>query len=199
MQALCRGRVNNEPCADRRGIPAGPRQRAGVSVTSLCCKEGTSLVAFAGDAAQGGGDVRRARPGDLTPCQSRLLQQARTDQTQHGLRDRVGVWSTRGEQVDWGQVWWPLPRRALPSAATTRRSGREPPTARQHHPPRPAAPDRAASCSRRRNISALAADPTIEPARQHRAPVVRPPVLDLDQTRVQQIESCGCPKAGYAR
>jgi hypothetical protein len=60
---------------------------------------------------------------------------------------------------------------------------------RHRHPPRPVAPRRAASCSRRRNISVLAADPTIEPTRQHRAPVVRPPGLDLDQTRVQQIES----------
>jgi hypothetical protein len=56
MQALCRGRVNNEPCGDRRGIPAGPRERAGVSLTGLCCKGGHQSGGVAGVAAQGGGE-----------------------------------------------------------------------------------------------------------------------------------------------
>ena len=60
------------------------------------------------------------------------------------------------------------------------------------------------ACSRRRNISALAADSTIEPTRQYRTLVVGPPQLDLDQTRVQQIESVQealdlRPGAGYKR
>ena len=60
------------------------------------------------------------------------------------------------------------------------------------------------ACPRRRNISALAADSTIEPTRQYRTLVVGPPQLDLYQTRVQQIESIQealdlRPGAGYKR
>jgi hypothetical protein len=57
MQALCRGRVNNELCADRRGIPAGARQSAGVSVYWVVRQGGQQSGGVAGVAAQGGGDV----------------------------------------------------------------------------------------------------------------------------------------------
>jgi hypothetical protein len=63
----------------------------------------------------GGGEVQavqqRPEPGDLVGGVVDV-----------GLgEDRVGGVVHRGEQVDLGLVWWPLPRRVLPSTATTRR------------------------------------------------------------------------------
>ena len=60
MQALCRGRVNNELCADRRGIPAGARQSAGVSVYWVVRQGGQQSGGVAGGVTQGGGEVATA-------------------------------------------------------------------------------------------------------------------------------------------
>jgi len=56
MQALCRGRVNNEPCADRRVLPLGlgnlPECRS-----QACAARRAPVGWRRGVAAQGGGDV----------------------------------------------------------------------------------------------------------------------------------------------
>jgi hypothetical protein len=56
VQTLCRGRVNNEPCADRRVLPLGlgnlPECRS-----QACAARRAPVGWRRGVAAQGGGDV----------------------------------------------------------------------------------------------------------------------------------------------